>query len=383
LLSERDLVKGRNEDADLRHRLDLLHGEGSAERGARDRVRRSAEAWRKQLGVALDRSPNRHAAGAVVALAYPDRLAQKRGGPGQYRLSNGKGARLDETDPLAREEFLAVAALDGDRREARVFLAGTADPRRDRERFRGGDRDGRSDRLESRVGNRRSEIRAAALVAGAGGARAGHAVGRSPSSRDDRGHSRDGSGRLCPGRRRSKAWRQRIAFCARRGRGRRWPDLGDAALLAGLEDWLAPFLSGITRRSHLVRVDLKAALEAQLDWKLKKKLDEAAPTHVAVPFRLAHRDRLQRSRRHRCSRFGCRRCSARSIRRASPAGGCPAAASAVAGAAAGAGNPRSRQLLEKRLCRRARDLEGNIRNTSGQTIRYRRSPTARAKPRPR
>ncbi len=93
LLSERDLVKGRSADADLRHRLDLLHGEGSTDRGARDRIRRSAEAWRKQLGVALDRNPDRSAIGAVVALAYPDRLAQRRGGPGQYRLSNGKGAR--------------------------------------------------------------------------------------------------------------------------------------------------------------------------------------------------------------------------------------------------------------------------------------------------
>jgi ATP-dependent helicase HrpB len=283
LLSERDLVKGRNEDADLRQRLDLLHGAGSAERGARDRVRRSAEAWRKQLGVSLDRNPDRHSVGAVVALAYPDRLAQQRGGPGQYRLSNGKGARLNETDPLAREAFLAVAALDGDRREARVFLAAPltlgeieSDFAEAIETVETIEWNSRAETVEAKSERRLwslvLEERAltmpsgdaviAAMIAGI------RAMGLAALP-------------LTP---EIEAWRQRIAFLRGvEGEAGGWPDLGDAALLAGLEDWLAPFLSGITRRSHLARVDLKAALEAELDWKVKKKLDEAAPTHVAVP----------------------------------------------------------------------------------------------------
>jgi ATP-dependent helicase HrpB len=81
-----------------------------------------------------------------------------------------------------------------------------------------------------------------------------------------------------------EAFRQRIAFLrAVEGEASEWPDLGDAALLESLDTWLAPFLSGVTRRAHLARIDLKAVLEAQLDWKLKKRLDEAAPTHVTVP----------------------------------------------------------------------------------------------------
>jgi ATP-dependent helicase HrpB len=81
-----------------------------------------------------------------------------------------------------------------------------------------------------------------------------------------------------------QAFRQRVAFLrAAEGEGGAWPDLSDTALLANLETWLAPFLAGITRRAHLARLDLRAALEAQLDWKLKKRLDEMAPSHVAVP----------------------------------------------------------------------------------------------------
>jgi ATP-dependent helicase HrpB len=283
LLSERDLVKGRTADADLRHRLDLLHGEGAAERGARDRIRRSAEAWRKQLGIALDRNPDRSAIGAVVALAYPDRLAQQRGGPGQYRLSNGKGARLAETDPLAREDFLAIAALDGDRREARIFLAAPLTLAEIEADFEAAIETveviGWNARLESVEAKSERRLWSLVLEERALATPSGDAVIAAMVE----GIRTMGLAAL-PWTPEIDALRQRIAFLrATEGEASEWPDLSDAKLLDSLETWLAPFLSGITRRAHLTRLDLKAALEALLDWKLKKRLDDAAPTHVAVP----------------------------------------------------------------------------------------------------
>jgi ATP-dependent helicase HrpB len=62
-----------------------------------------------------------------------------------------------------------------------------------------------------------------------------------------------------------------------------WPDVSDAALLATLEDWLAPWLAGVTRREHLARVDLRGALHGLLDWNARRRLDEWAPTHLTVP----------------------------------------------------------------------------------------------------
>ena len=59
-------------------------------------------------------------------------------------------------------------------------------------------------------------------------------------------------------------WRERIAFLRRLDES--WPDLSDAALLASLENWLAPFLDGVSRRDHLARIDLGAALKALLPW---------------------------------------------------------------------------------------------------------------------
>jgi ATP-dependent helicase HrpB len=62
-----------------------------------------------------------------------------------------------------------------------------------------------------------------------------------------------------------------------------WPDLSDAALLASLEDWLSPWLDGVTRREHLARVKLGNALHGLLDWNHQRRLDELVPTHVVVP----------------------------------------------------------------------------------------------------
>jgi len=62
-----------------------------------------------------------------------------------------------------------------------------------------------------------------------------------------------------------------------------WPDVSDPALLATLDEWLGPYLDGVTRREHLARLDLAAILASRLGWEKNRRLDEGAPTHVTVP----------------------------------------------------------------------------------------------------
>jgi ATP-dependent helicase HrpB len=62
-----------------------------------------------------------------------------------------------------------------------------------------------------------------------------------------------------------------------------WPDVSDARLLESLEDWLAPYLNGMSRRDHLARINLLEALQATLVYKQRIRLDEGAPTHLNVP----------------------------------------------------------------------------------------------------
>src|SRR3569623_1705364 len=79
-----------------------------------------------------------------------------------------------------------------------------------------------------------------------------------------------------------RRWCERVAFL-RRVAGPAWPDVGDAALLAQLEDWLAPYLLHCSRRSHLAGVDLAAARGGLLTWEQQRERDTLAPTHLAVP----------------------------------------------------------------------------------------------------
>ena len=115
MADERDPLRLR--DVDIRPRLALLgHGQGSP---AVFRIREAAH----QIGRLVDAAgepphrtpmsiPEEEQAGVLLALAYPDRLAQKRS-RGSYRMANGRGGFLDDTDSLADEPVLAVGAVNG------------------------------------------------------------------------------------------------------------------------------------------------------------------------------------------------------------------------------------------------------------------------------
>src|SRR6202008_3003175 len=124
LVSERDILR-QAQDADIRTRLEIIaarRSEGSApvNRGALMRVRETSADLRRQLKVKGEGGAALAEAGPLLALAYPDRVAQQRGGRGRYRLAAGGGAFLPEADPLAASEFLVVAELDGDAREGKI-----------------------------------------------------------------------------------------------------------------------------------------------------------------------------------------------------------------------------------------------------------------------
>ncbi|HEX3157742.1 MAG TPA: ATP-dependent helicase C-terminal domain-containing protein, partial [Gemmatimonadaceae bacterium] len=63
----------------------------------------------------------------------------------------------------------------------------------------------------------------------------------------------------------------------------RWPDVSDEALAATLDEWLGPSLTGMRRRDEVARLDLGALLLDRVPWEQRRRLDELAPTHVAVP----------------------------------------------------------------------------------------------------
>ena len=277
LLDERDILRGAR-DADLRHRLDLLRAGGRASQS----VGQVAAHWRRQLGAKPPSSePRGEDVGRLVAVAYPDRVAQRRAGVrGQFLLSNGRGAILPEADPLAASDFLAVAALDGAVPFAHIFLAVPLDERDVREAFADQIRD-----VEFVAWDPREQVVRARRQRRFGELVLDDKPLDAPSDRVVAamldGIRELGLGVL-PWTEELRNLQARVAVL-RHIEGEAWPDLSDAALLSDLEHWLAPYLTGVTRRAHLARLDLGAALRARLTWKQQQSLGQLAPTHLTVP----------------------------------------------------------------------------------------------------
>jgi ATP-dependent helicase HrpB len=217
--------------------------------------------------------------GPLVAIGWPDRVGRRRANEARYRLVNGSGAMLpsDQAPP----EFIAVAELDGASGDARIRRFAEI-AREDVEALF-------ADRIQQRevvAWSARDE----AVVARAERRLGALLLDERPLTQGDRTRMRDamldgirslGLSSL-PWSEAAVGLRARIAFL-HRAVGAPWPDLGDTALLASLDEWLGPLLDGITRRAHLSRLDLVAALRGLLPWPLPRELDALAPTHVLVP----------------------------------------------------------------------------------------------------
>jgi ATP-dependent helicase HrpB len=287
LVSERDVFRlsGGLADADLALRVDALHGratEGEIDRGSVHRVRQEAERLRKQLGIRDEsRTTGHEGIGPLLALAYPDRVAQRRSGTrARFLLRNGTGAELAEGQSLGTEPYLAVADVDDHRPESRIFIAAPVSLEDIRaifaDQIETEDVVEFDDRSQSVIARRREKLGAIVL--------------RDSSLHDPNARRvrevleaeirRRGIASL-PWSGGATRFRQRLAFVARHEEG--WPKVADMELEANLEEWLAPLLAGISRWSELERVDLAAALGSLLDWRQRRELDILAPTHFELP----------------------------------------------------------------------------------------------------
>ena len=295
LLSERDPFSsggGKPLGADLRQRIQLLqHGKDPI----CQRIRHSAKRWCRQLKVDPDFRADDTALdqlGVLLAFAFPDRIGQNRrlsrhrkddeGSSRQYRLSNGKGAEFRDADPLARNDYLVCADLDGDNRSARIFLATPISKAQLEthlsEQIETVDNIGWDTDTESVRGWR--EQRLGTLV-----------LERQPLQQlDDQqiqagliaGLRQLGLKRL-PWNDSSRRLQQQLALLRKHFPEANWPDLSDSALLGSLEDWLAPYLSGLRKLTDLKRLQLTDALLAQLDWSQQQQLKTLLPERIRVP----------------------------------------------------------------------------------------------------
>jgi len=264
-------------DADLGHRLSALLADPL--RRARD-SRALAERWVRLTG-ARPGPVDREAVGRHLARAYPDRVAQAAGARGRFRLANGRGGRVEETDALAGAPFLVVAELTGSAAQAQIRLAAPIAREEIETLF--------ANRIES------GETLAFDPQAGAVRARRQKRLGAllledAPTPVTDREQAARllasaaiarGVDRLAWSRE-QRALRGRVSYLHQQI-GAPWPDLSDTALAADGGAWLAPHLSGVTALSEIDADVLAAALFDLVPYGLRASLEAALPSHFEAP----------------------------------------------------------------------------------------------------
>ena len=274
ILTERGL--GGN-DVDLGHRLENFR---------RDRSRRAEDARamvRRWTATAGNRNKdNAQSPGALLALAYPDRVARNRGGSGgAFLLANGRGGMIDPASSLAREMYLVVAELAGVAASGRIVLAAPITLEEIEHDFAGQIKDSETATFDTSSASLRARRtrRLGALVL----AEQTRPVASDSESARLLAEGIAGIGvHKLPWSKAQLQLRNRVMFL-RRAEGDEWPDLSDDALSRAATEWLAPFLTGKTSLQQISADDLAAALDAALPWNLRKRLDGEAPTHFAAP----------------------------------------------------------------------------------------------------
>jgi len=220
--------------------------------------------------------------GLLTALAYPDRIGQRReGSRGRYRLRSGRGARFTEVQPLAASDWIVAPEVDGRGPDARIFRAAPLTLAEIEAHFAGQIEEVEEvvwDADAERVRARRRRMLGALVLAEAPLADpAPHLVARALVE----GVRERGLDAL-PWTKETRQLRERLDFLYRVD-PERWPASSESELEASLEQWLEPFLAGIRSFSGLDRVDLRQALLARVDREVRHRLDALAPTHLEVP----------------------------------------------------------------------------------------------------
>jgi ATP-dependent helicase HrpB len=316
LITEKGL--GGN-DADLSHRLERLHKDGS--KRAKD-ARRLAANWARMAkgalpppqpspadaGEGVDRRLQRDkdtaagaalplprsggglgwglSDGALIALAFPDRIAKSRGGSGDFLMVNGRAATLPVEDPLSRAPFLAIAELTGRAAQARIVaacalsaeevesIAASEIETRDETVF-----DTNAASLRRRRFRRLGAIRLSEQnLAAEASEDAARALAR--------GVAQIGVARL-PWTKGQSQLRDRVAFL-RRAEGAEWPDLSDSALAETTEEWLSPWIVGRAGLAAITAGDLDSALAGLVPYDLMRRMDIEAPSHFETPAGARH-----------------------------------------------------------------------------------------------
>lgn len=279
LMADRDPLRGA--PCDLLLRLEALRDpKGFArsrpyqvDRAALERIRAEAKRLRAP---ATTTTPG---PAEMAALAYPDRIGQRRKGDApRYVLSGGKGAVMRDGDTLSKAPFVVAVDLDGNPREAQIRLALQISEGEIRDLFAAHidwvDICDWSRRDRRVVARRQERLGAVVLQDRIWSDAPDEAVAQAmlDGVRDLGLRLNGAAARL--------AARVELA----RAEGVPLPDFSPDGLMNSLADWLLPMLGGVRSAEDWKQFDPLPALRAALTWTQIQALDAHAPSHFTTPL---------------------------------------------------------------------------------------------------
>lgn len=284
ILEERDPLQ-KEAGADLSLRIEVLRkwraGERvNADRNVLERIERLAASWRKIFKIQPDnKMPADSEVGKFLAEAYPERIAQQQEKQGvRYKLANGRIVKLPEHDPLIRERWLAIAQLDAGSGEGKIFLAAPLDEAdlmhraTEAESVRWDAERGQLVAVqEKRIGNTVLSSKPVTKISEAVRIQVLCSALREEGLK------------LVGWKEEHQEWQARVMSVRVWRPEEGWPDVREAQLLASAEEWLAPYLTNLSKRAELQRLELTTILAGMLPWELVSKLDKIAPVRLPVP----------------------------------------------------------------------------------------------------
>lgn len=293
-LNERDFIRfdmGKM-DPDIRLRIELMEAairrkplvqKGfKINKGLLIRIIKTCQKMEKAFKIPPG-TPDIENTGALLALAYPDRIARKRNTrENTFLTAAGKGAFFTHTNSVSIYEYIVAVTLDGNLQNAKIFLAAPYS-RKD---------------LDTDFSHQFKQVqtlswqKASNAVEGFQDTLFGRiVVERKKAKKMDPDRvcdlmiqqiQRAGLG-LLPWTKRLLSLKDRAQFLRSTGRFNALPDLSDQTLETTLSTWLRPFLTHIFSLKQLEQMDLDTAFLSLLSWNQQQVIEKNAPTHIRVP----------------------------------------------------------------------------------------------------
>ena len=273
LLEEKDPT-GADGSADINTRISLLRDMRRRRTTGRwSRIALVAEQYRRMAHVAEDNAqPDPYATGALIASAYPERIAMAAG-HARYKLATGDMVMIDDADELSACPLLAVASMD-----KRIFLASplTAEALADIAEWRD------SIAWDSRQGriNAQRELRVGALVIDAKPIdnlqREAVVAVMCEAARKEALSMFDFNADV-------QRQQRRIAAVAEWHPDMLLPDVGTEALVARVGEWLPLYAGRATTSAELKKIDLTEVMWGLLSYEQQTAVERLAPLHIVLP----------------------------------------------------------------------------------------------------